>query len=95
MASPETKYDVGFQLINRDQEQTHLALTLIVILSYMIVFDGLCDQRNHHPKSTTCLVVMSMDQVNSAKTEWKVTTGEYAQTVLTYEVTKLPLIYRC
>ena len=43
---PETKVDVNFQLINRDQEQN--TTSLIVILSYMIVFDGFCDQRNHH-----------------------------------------------
>ena len=36
---PETKVDVNFQLINRDQEQN--TTSLIVILSYMIVFDGL------------------------------------------------------
>lgn len=35
---PETKVDVNFQLINRDQEQN--TTSLIVILSYMIVFDG-------------------------------------------------------
>ena len=36
---PETKVDVNFQLINRDQEQN--TTSLIVILSYMIVFDCL------------------------------------------------------
>ena len=35
---PETKVDVNFQLINRDQQQN--TTSLIVILSYMIVFDG-------------------------------------------------------
>ena len=35
---PETKVDVNFQLINGDQEQN--TSSLIVILSYMIVFDG-------------------------------------------------------
>ena len=35
---PETKVDVNFQLINRDQEQN--TTSLIVILSYMIDFDG-------------------------------------------------------
>ena len=35
---PETKVDVNFQLINRDQEQN--TTSLIVILRYMIVFDG-------------------------------------------------------
>ena len=47
---PETKVDVNFQLINRDQEQN--TTSLIVILSYMIVFDvcvisGTITQINH------------------------------------------------
>lgn len=65
---PETKVDVNFQLINRDQEQN--TTSLIVILSYMIVFDGFVISGTI-TQSTTCLVVMSMNQVNSAKTKWK------------------------
>ena len=65
---PETKVDVNFQLINRDQEQN--TTSLIVILSYMIVFDGFVISGTI-TKSTTCLVGMSMNQANSAKTKWK------------------------
>ena len=60
---PETKVDVNFQLINRDQQQN--TTSLIVILSYMIVFDGFVIS------GTTCLVVMLMNQANSAKMKWK------------------------
>ena len=43
---PETKVDVNFQLINRDQEQN--TTLLIVILSLHDRFWRFCDQRNHH-----------------------------------------------
>ena len=43
--APETKVDVNFQLIQHDQENQ--VTSLIVVLSFMIVFDKFCHQWNH------------------------------------------------
>ena len=48
--TPETKVDVNFQLLNRDE--TNQTTSLVVILNYMIVFDafvisGVISQVNH------------------------------------------------
>ena len=88
---PETKVDVNFQLINRDQEQN--TTSLIVILSYMIVLTVLWDQWNHHSNQPLCLVVMSMNQANSAKDEVEELARPCLNMLnrLTYEVTEIAL----
>ena len=87
---PETKVDVNFQLINRDQEQN--TTSLIVILTFMIVFDkfvisGTISQVNHIDGR----IVNEPSELSQEEVETLARPSLNMLNRLTYEVTEIAL----
>ena len=66
--APETKVDVNFQLLQHDQENQ--VTSLVVILSFMIVFDNL-SSAEQFLKLTMWKVALSTNQANLTKKKSK------------------------